>query len=78
MLAIPTAIYLSRLLFCVQVSFHSAKLVKKVKVPAKVNEIVNRLNRTKKELYPDLCSEKEAFDREVREEKQGDNIITLG
>lgn len=34
-------------------------------MPAKVNEIVNRLNRTKKELYPDLSSEKEAFDREV-------------
>ena len=50
---------------CMQVSFHSAKLVKKVKVPAKVNEIVNRLNRTKKELYPDLSVEKEAFDREV-------------
>lgn len=34
-------------------------------MPAKVNEIVNRLNRTKKELYPDLSSEKEAFDRGV-------------
>ena len=48
-----------------QVSFHSAKLVKKVKVPTKISEIVNRLNRTRKELYPDLSTEKEAYDREV-------------
>lgn len=48
-----------------QVSFHSAKLVKKVKVAAKVNDTVNRLNRTKKELYPDLSAEKESYDKEV-------------
>lgn len=46
-------------------SFHSAKLVKKIKVPTKINDIVNRLNRTKQELYPDLAAEKDAYDREV-------------
>ena len=51
--------------------------MKKVKVPAKVNEIVNRLNRTKKELYPDLSSEKEAFDREVSREWQSRTIVLL-
>lgn len=49
-----------------QVSFHSAKSVKKIKVAAKVNDIVNRLNRTKKELYPDLSAEKDSYDKEVR------------
>jgi hypothetical protein len=47
------------------VSFHSSKLVKKVKVSTKVNDIVNRLNRSRKELNPDLCAEKDAYDREV-------------
>jgi hypothetical protein len=49
----------------VQVSFHSSKQVKKVKVPTKVNDIVNRLNRSKTELNPDLSAEKDAYDREV-------------
>ncbi len=46
-------------------TFHSLKLVKKIKVPTRVNDIVNRLNRTKKELNPDLSAEKDAYDREV-------------
>ncbi len=37
-----------------QVSFHKKKLVKKVHVPTKNNEIVNRLNKTKKEEFPQL------------------------
>ena len=49
-----------------QVSFHDTKLVKKVKVASRSNDIVNRLNRTKKELNPDLAGEREAYDREVR------------
>ena len=49
-----------------QVSFHDTKLVKKVKVASRSNDIVNRLNRTKKELSPDLAGEREAYDREVR------------
>lgn len=55
-----------------QVSFHSSKLVKKVKVSTKVNDIVNRLNRSRKELNPDLCAEKDAYDREVRSKKKAD------
>ena len=49
-----------------QVSFHNPKLVKKVRVASKVNDIVNRLNRTKKELNPDLSAEKDAYDKEVK------------
>lgn len=49
-----------------QVGFFNEKAVKKMKVDRKSNEIVNRLNRTKKELYPDLEAEREAWDQEQR------------
>ncbi len=41
-----------------QVSFHDHKMTKKVLVPARQNLIVNRLNRTKTEKFPDLNNEK--------------------
>lgn len=56
---------------CWQVSFHSAKLVKKMSV-AKSNDIVNRLNRTKKELYPDLAAERQAYDRSISAQRKAD------
>jgi hypothetical protein len=40
-----------------QVGFRSDKCVKKVHVPKRENPIVNRLNKTKKELFPDLALE---------------------
>ena len=43
-----------------QVSFHDPKLVKKLHVPARQNPIVNRLNKTKVEKFPDLREEREA------------------
>ena len=49
-----------------QVGFHSNKLVTKVKVEKRINEVINRLNRTKQELYPDLAAERETYDRGVR------------
>lgn len=49
-----------------QVSFHDQKLVKKVHVPARLNVIVNRLNKTKVEKYPDLRAEREADQKEKR------------
>ena len=42
-----------------QVSFRDPKLTKKTLVPARKNPVVNRLNKTKKERYPDLRHEKE-------------------
>jgi hypothetical protein len=42
-----------------QVSFHDQKNVRKVHVPARLNPVVNRLNKTKVEKYPDLRAEKE-------------------
>lgn len=40
------------------VTFHSAKKVKKISVKTRQNEIINRLNKTKIEKYPDLDQEK--------------------
>ncbi|KAK9818185.1 hypothetical protein WJX72_008425 [[Myrmecia] bisecta] len=53
-----------------QVGFYDDKKVKKVAVPKRINDIVNRLNRSKEELYPDLAADKEAFEREVRAQRK--------
>lgn len=42
-----------------QVSFHNQKLVRKVLVRERENAIVNRLNKTRVEKFPDLRAEKE-------------------
>lgn len=39
-------------------------------VEKKINEIVNRLEKTKAERYPDLAAEKESRDSEERNEKK--------
>lgn len=44
--------------------------VKIVAVEKKINEIVNRLEKTKEERFPDLAAEKESRDREERNEKK--------
>ncbi|KAM3419392.1 hypothetical protein BST61_g5321 [Cercospora zeina] len=51
-----------------QVGFHNNKLVKRVYVEKRENAIVNRLNKTKEEKYPDLRQEK--ADREHEERKK--------
>lgn len=48
-----------------QVSFHNIKAVKRCVVEKRVNEIVNRLNRSKTEAYPDLAAEKTAREKEL-------------
>ncbi|KAM4713190.1 LOW QUALITY PROTEIN: coiled-coil domain-containing protein 25-like [Anableps anableps] len=53
-----------------QIGFHRQKEVKIVAVEKKINEIVNRLEKTKDERFPDLAAEKEARDREERNEKK--------
>ncbi|KAJ4436517.1 coiled-coil domain-containing protein 25 [Periplaneta americana] len=53
-----------------QVGFHKEKEVRKIRVAKKSNEILNRLNRTKKESHPDFRAEKEKRDREEREDKK--------
>ena len=54
-----------------QVSFHDQKMVRKIHVAVRQNPIVNRLNKTKVEKFPDLREEKEARLRELRKRDQG-------
>lgn len=42
----------------VQVGFHDMSLVRKVRVTKRINDIINRLNRTRKEEALDLEAEK--------------------
>lgn len=49
-----------------QVSFHDQKMVKKIHVAARENAIVNRLNKTRVEKFPDLRAEREVDLREKR------------
>ncbi|KAJ3410525.1 Coiled-coil domain-containing protein 25 [Chytridiales sp. JEL 0842] len=51
-----------------QVTFHKQNLVKKVYIETRSNEIINRLNKTKEEKYPDLAEEKIARQKELRAE----------
>ncbi|KAK5645695.1 hypothetical protein RI129_004159 [Pyrocoelia pectoralis] len=59
-----------------QIGFHKEKEVRKMKVAKRINDIVNRLNKTKKEIFPDLQREdkkkqlREQKDREKMEEKR--------
>ncbi|EEB14061.1 coiled-coil domain-containing protein, putative [Pediculus humanus corporis] len=50
-----------------EVFFFKDKEVRRIRVPERINEIVNRLNKTKKEGHPDFRSEREQRDREERE-----------
>ena len=54
-----------------QVGFHKDKEVRKIRVTKRENVIVNRLNKTKREVKnPDLRTERESRDKVVREEKK--------
>ncbi|KAK4122638.1 coiled-coil domain-containing protein 25 [Parathielavia appendiculata] len=53
-----------------QVSFKDHKKVKRILVAQRENPIVNRLNKTKVEKYPDLKQEKEDHLRELRKKDQ--------
>lgn len=49
-----------------QVGFHHQSAVIRVPILKRINEIVNRLNRTKEERHVDLEAERAAYDREQR------------
>ncbi|GAM41204.1 hypothetical protein TCE0_042f14158 [Talaromyces pinophilus] len=53
-----------------QVSFHNPKQVKKVFVAVRQNPIVNRLNKTRVEKFPDLQAEKEEILKKQRKEER--------
>lgn len=44
--------------------------MRKIRVAKKSNEIINRLNKTKREGHPDFRAEREQRDREEREDKK--------
>lgn len=45
--------------------FRDQKLILKTKVDKRINAVVNRLNSGKREEYPDLAAEREAYEKEV-------------
>ncbi|KAK5670997.1 hypothetical protein QVD99_002764 [Batrachochytrium dendrobatidis] len=49
-----------------QVTFHKNNVVKRVHIEKRVNEIVNRLNKTRVETYPELAEEKIQHQRDIR------------
>ncbi|KAG8375543.1 hypothetical protein BUALT_Bualt10G0110700 [Buddleja alternifolia] len=53
-----------------QVGFYNSKMVRTVRVEKRINEIVNRLNRTKVERKPDLKAEREAVNAAERQERK--------
>ncbi|GLT25432.1 hypothetical protein SLA2020_005610 [Shorea laevis] len=53
-----------------QVGFHNPKMVRTVRVEKRINEIVNRLNRTKVERKPDLKAEREVVNAAERAERK--------
>ena len=54
-----------------QVGFHKEREVRKIRVSKRENVIVNRLNKTKREVKnPDLRTEREGRDKVEREEKK--------
>ncbi|MBA0719478.1 hypothetical protein Golax_007155 [Gossypium laxum] len=53
-----------------QVGFHNSKMVRTLRVEKRINEIVNRLNRTKVERTPDLKAEREAVNAAERAERK--------
>nr|BAN21147.1 conserved hypothetical protein [Riptortus pedestris] len=53
-----------------QVAYFKDREVRKIRVAKRINEIVNRLNKTKREEHPDLRAEREARDAREREDKK--------
>jgi hypothetical protein len=53
-----------------QVGFHDEKAVLRVHVAAKNNEVLNRLQKSKTERFPNLAQEREAYDAAVRSERR--------
>ncbi|XP_021735516.1 coiled-coil domain-containing protein 25-like [Chenopodium quinoa] len=53
-----------------QVGFHNSKMVRTVRVEKRINEVVNRLNRTKVERTPDFKAEREAYGAAEKAERK--------
>ncbi|PGH17025.1 hypothetical protein AJ79_01409 [Helicocarpus griseus UAMH5409] len=53
-----------------QVGFHKQNLTRKIHVPTRLNPIINRLNKTRVEKFPDLRAEKEEYMKKIRREER--------
>jgi hypothetical protein len=53
-----------------QVGFHRQKDVRKVHVEKRTNEIINRLNKTRVERFPDLAKEKLDWEKEEKRKEK--------
>ena len=53
-----------------QVSFHNPKLVRKMRVERRINEVVNRLNKTKIEEHPNFQQQREERDGLERQDRK--------
>ncbi|KAB2080135.1 hypothetical protein E1A91_A05G051400v1 [Gossypium mustelinum] len=64
-----------------QVGFHNSKMVRTLRVEKRINEIVNRLNRTKVERTPDLkavnAAERAERKQHMREKKRREELERL-
>ncbi|KAB2080134.1 hypothetical protein ES319_A05G050200v1 [Gossypium barbadense] len=60
-----------------QVGFHNSKMVRTLRVEKRINEIVNRLNRTKVERTPDLKAERAERKQHMREKKRREELERL-
>lgn len=58
-----------------QVGFKDQRKVKKIHVPQRENPIVNRLNKTKVEKFPDLRQEKENRQKELRRRDKAAQLV---
>lgn len=61
-----------------QVGFRDQKQVRKIIAVKRVNDVVNRLNRSKREAFPDLAAERDMFEKEVRSGACVDEVAALG
>lgn len=64
-----------------QVTFHNNKKVKRVFVDKRLNEVVNRLNKTKVERFPDLQLERiqrEKIDRKAARQDEFAHVREKG
>ncbi|XP_014247956.1 coiled-coil domain-containing protein 25 [Cimex lectularius] len=53
-----------------QVAYHKEKEVRKIRVAKRLNEVVKRLNKTKREEHPNFRAEREARDSKEREDNK--------
>lgn len=58
-----------------QIGYHNEKNVKRIYVKERVNEIVNRLNKTKEEKVVDFQAEKLAMEKQKRSEKRKEEEV---